>query len=55
MGKKTSKINTKINNKYFKNSSPEPNDGTFIDNYPNDNYSTEGTVRYGEEADNCDL
>lgn len=55
MSKKAKKINTDINNKYFKNASPEPNDGVFIDDSPNDVYSTDGTVRYGEEADNCDL
>ena len=55
MSKKTKDINTNINNKYFKNASPEPNDGVFIDDSKNDDYSIEGTVRYGEEADNCDL
>ncbi|MGL5379760.1 hypothetical protein [Clostridium sp.] len=55
MVKKTSKTNTKINNKYYQNNSPKANDGIFIDNDPKDNYSTEGSVRYGEEADNCDL
>lgn len=33
-------------------SSPEPNDGTFIqDDDPNDGFASKGTVRYGEEVD----
>ena len=33
-------------------SSPEPNDGTFIeDTDPHDGFSSKGTVRYGEEVD----
>lgn len=57
MSKKSKKTstNTNINNKYFKNVSPEPNDGVFIENSSTDKFSTNGTVRYGEEADNCDL
>ena len=55
MGKKSKKINTNINNNYSKNVSPEPNDGVFINISKKDSYSAEGTVRYGEEADNCDL
>lgn len=55
MNKKSKKFNTNINNKYSKNASPEPNDGVFIDISQKDNYSAEGTVRYGEEADNCDI
>lgn len=32
--------------------SPEPNDGTFIeDTDPTDGFSSNGTVRYGEEVD----
>ncbi|GAB6167805.1 hypothetical protein JCM1393_02650 [Clostridium carnis] len=56
MGKNNSKnkLNTKINNKYCKNNSPKNNDGVFIDNNTKD-FSSEGTVRYGEEVDNCDL
>lgn len=55
MSKKPPKNNTNINNKNFKNASPEPNDGVFIDNSPKDKFSANGTVRYGEEADNCDI
>lgn len=33
-------------------SSPEPNDGTFIeDTDPTDSFTSKGTVRYGEEVD----
>jgi hypothetical protein len=35
--------------------SKEPNDGYFIEKDPNDNFSAEGTVRYGEEQDVDDL
>ena len=56
MSKKIKKpTSTNINNKYLKNVSPEPNDGVFIDKSINDTFSTDGTVRYGEEADNCDI
>lgn len=37
------------------NSSKEPNDGSFIEKDPNDTFSAEGTVRYGEEQDADDL
>lgn len=37
------------------NSSKEPNDGTFIEKNPNDSFSAEGTVRYGEETDVDDI
>ena len=40
--------------KYSKNSK-EPNDGYFIEKDPNDSFSSEGTVRYGEEQDVYDL
>ncbi|MEN8076178.1 hypothetical protein ABFP60_04395 [Clostridioides difficile] len=40
--------------KYAKNSK-EPNDGYFIEKDPNDSFSSEGTVRYGEEQDVDDL
>lgn len=40
--------------KYAKNSR-EPNDGYFIENDPQDSFSSEGTVRYGEEQDVDDL
>lgn len=35
--------------------SPEPNDGSFITKNPNDSFSSEGTVRYGEETDVDDI
>lgn len=35
--------------------SKEPNDGYFIEKNPNDSFSCEGTVRYGEEQDVDDL
>ncbi|SFC28113.1 hypothetical protein [Clostridium uliginosum] len=35
--------------------SKEPNDGYFIEKYPKDSFSSEGTVRYGEEQDVDDL
>ncbi|WP_291651864.1 hypothetical protein [Clostridium sp.] len=35
--------------------SKEPNDGYFIEKDPNDSFSAEGTVRYGEEQDVDDL
>jgi hypothetical protein len=35
--------------------SKEPNDGYFIEKDPNDTFSSEGTVRYGEEQDVDDL
>ncbi|MDR3598588.1 hypothetical protein [Clostridium sp.] len=35
--------------------SKEPNDGYFIEKDPNDSFSSEGTVRYGEEQDADDL
>lgn len=35
--------------------SKEPNDGYFIEKDPNDSFSSEGTVRYGEEQDVDDL
>ena len=40
--------------KYAKNSR-EPNDGYFIEKDPLDSFSSEGTVRYGEEQDVDDL
>ncbi|AIY82942.1 hypothetical protein U729_139 [Clostridium baratii str. Sullivan] len=36
-------------------SSKEPNDGTFIEKNPHDSFSSEGTVRYGEETDVDDI
>jgi hypothetical protein len=33
----------------------EPNDRYFIEKNPNDSFSSEGTVRYGEEQDVDDL
>ena len=36
-------------------SSKEPNDGYFIEKDPKDSFSSEGTVRYGEEQDVDDL
>ncbi|MBM6860157.1 hypothetical protein H9X78_06565 [Clostridium saudiense] len=35
--------------------SKEPNDGYFIEKDSNDSFSSEGTVRYGEEQDVDDL
>ncbi len=35
--------------------SKEPNDGYFIEKDPKDSFSSEGTVRYGEEQDVDDL
>ena len=35
--------------------SREPNDGYFIEKDPQDSFSSEGTVRYGEEQDVDDL
>lgn len=35
--------------------SKEPKDGYFIEKDPNDSFSSEGTVRYGEEQDVDDL
>jgi len=35
--------------------SKEPNDSYFIERDPNDSFSSEGTVRYGEEQDVDDL
>ena len=49
-----SNINKK-NKIYGKRSSPEPNDGLFIEKEPNDTFSAEGTVRYGEETDVDDI
>ena len=40
--------------KYAK-SSREPNDGYFIEKDPRDTFSSEGTVRYGEETDVDDI
>ena len=40
--------------KYAK-SSREPNDCYFIEKYPRDTFSSEGTVRYGEETDVDDI
>ncbi len=36
-------------------SSSEPNDGTFIQYDPKDGFSSNGTVRYGEETDVDDI
>jgi hypothetical protein len=48
--------NTNKKNKiYGKKNSPEPNDGLFIEKNPNDSFSAEGTVRYGEETDVDDI
>jgi len=35
--------------------SREPNDGYFIEKDPRDTFSSEGTVRYGEETDVDDI
>ena len=35
----------------FAKNSKEPNDGYFIEKDPNDSFSSEGTIRYGEEQD----
>lgn len=35
--------------------SKEPNDGNFIEKNPKDSFSSEGTVRYGEETDVDDI
>jgi len=42
---------------YTKHAKPskEPNDSNFIEKDPNDSFSSEGTVRYGEEQDVDDL
>lgn len=46
-------LNTPLKNNI---SSPEPNDGSFIqDTDPKDGFSSKGTVRYGEEVDADDL
>ncbi|WP_251861329.1 hypothetical protein [Clostridium sp. Marseille-Q2269] len=47
-------IQIKSSSKYAK-PSKEPNDGYFIEKDPNDTFSSEGTVRYGEEQDADDL
>ena len=39
----------------FAKKSKEPNDGYFIEKDPNDSFSSEGTIRYGEEQDVDDL
>lgn len=39
----------------FAKKSKEPNDGYFIEKDPHDSFSSEGTVRYGEEQDVDDL
>lgn len=41
--------------KNYAKPSKEPNDGYFIEKDPNDSFSSEGTVRYGEEQDVDDL
>jgi len=41
--------------KNFSKPSKEPNDGYFIEKNPNESFSSEGTVRYGEEQDVDDL
>ena len=46
---------TTNNSTLINNASPEPNDGTFIDKNPADSFSSEGTVRYGEETDVDDI
>lgn len=48
--------NTNKKNKiYVKKNSPEPNDGLFIEKEYGDTFSSEGTVRYGEETDMDDI
>lgn len=47
-------VQMKSCSKYSKNSK-EPNDGYFIEKDLNDSFSSEGTVRYGEEQDVDDL
>lgn len=47
-------VQMKSSTEYAKNSK-EPNDGYFIEKNPNDSFSSEGTVRYGEEQDVDDL
>lgn len=52
------KLKTKlsnINKSYGKKNSPEPNDGLFIEKEYEDTFSSEGTVRYGEETDVDDI
>ena len=39
----------------FAKNSKEPKDGYFIEKDPHDSFSSEGTVRYGEEQDVDDL
>ena len=41
--------------KNYAKPSKEPNDGYFIEKHSNDSFSSEGTVRYGEEQDVDDL
>lgn len=47
-------VQMKSCSKYAKNSK-EPNDGYFIEKDLNDSFSSEETVRYGEEQDVDDL
>ena len=47
-------VQMKSCSKYAKNSK-EPNDGYFIEKDLNDSFSSEVTVRYGEEQDVDDL
>lgn len=51
---KNVKLQSSTSKKYAK-PSKEPNDGYFIEKDPNDSFSSEGTVRYGEEQDVDDL
>lgn len=53
---KIKKIDTQLKSstRYAK-PSREPNDGYFIERDPMDTFSSEGTVRYGEETDVDDI
>lgn len=44
-----------VNKINYSKHSKEPNDGLFIEKSPHDSFSSEGTVRYGEEQDVDDL
>ncbi len=52
--RKNTKRLTNVHSSYAK-PSKEPNDGYFIERDQNDTFSSEGTVRYGEEQDVDDL
>lgn len=52
--KDLTEVQMESSTKYAK-PSKEPNDGYFIERDPRDSFSSEGTVRYGEETDVDDL